>query len=100
LLGTNAPFRKTRLRMPATLSPEPYLNAGVPKDVWEQWKKEHPNSWAVKQGHIFEVKNSSPDENRAAVLDSMSRPLALAPLDPYGTLKVGADKIEKANFDE
>lgn len=85
LKGTHAhteEMRKNRIQTPAMLNAAPYINHGVPKDVWEQWNKEHPNNWAVRSGNIFEVKAAQDPKNvKAAVADSMQRQAILQPLD-------------------
>ena len=64
--------------VPHGMNTQPYLNRGVPRAFWEQWKKEHPRSWLLRNGILFEAE----DEPSAAVMvkDSEKTPAVLAPL--------------------
>ena len=102
LKGTNEPIRQGMRQgflLPSRLRPEPFYNRNVPKDFWEQWKKEHPKNGALKRGDIFEVPNGEANE-RAATLDMASAPAA--PLQPMeqGKFVVGDQEINKAEFDK
>lgn len=101
LLGTNAQFRKTRIRMPASMSPEPYINRNVPKVVWDEWERTHRGSWLLKSGNLFVVAHADEAASvDAQVIDSVAKPLILSPLDPSKKVKVpGAGDIETAKFD-
>jgi hypothetical protein len=82
LKGWNAhseAMRAQEIQVPAGLNTRPYLNRGVPKAAWEQWKLAHPNSWLIKNGILFEAKNDA-DANVKAI-DVAKEKLILAPLD-------------------
>ena len=88
------------IRPPAVLNPEPFVNQ-IPKDFWERWKKDHPGAAVIKSGDLFEIATAKDAGNvKAAVLDAMSKPAPLAPMDPSKAITVGTDKVETANFDE
>lgn len=97
VVGTNANYRRTRLRLPSSLNAEPHINK-VPRAVWEQWKKEHPKSWVLSSGNLFEIPDAGSVE--AATIDAQAGPAILQPIDPSKALKVGSDKVETAKFDE
>jgi hypothetical protein len=100
LVGTNANFRKTRLRLPSTLNPEPHVNT-IPKALWDQWKAEHPKAWVIRSGNLFELPKGQASID-AALLDMRAKPNAFAPLDPTKKTKVGPEgqEVETANFNE
>lgn len=100
LKGTHshtATMRAQKIQVPSILAPEPAFTL-IPKDLWDQWKKEHPRNGPLKNGDIFEVKDEKNTE--AQVLDSMAKPAPLAPIDSTKIIKVGSDVIEKAKFDD
>jgi hypothetical protein len=90
---------------PNQLNPQPFMNR-IPKAFWEQWKKEHPDSRALKNGDIFEGrddKNGNPDHasNKAIILDVMAKsPQPLAPVDKSKPIKIDDSIIETAKYDE
>lgn len=101
LKGTNERIRqgmREGILLPARLKPEPFYNRDVPRDFWEQWKKEHPKNGALKRADIFEVPAGDTNE-RAATLDHMQRPGPLEPLE-QGKYTVGDVEITKAQFDK
>lgn len=73
----------------------PYLNRGVPKDLWELWKKEHPQSWLLKNELLFEV--ASGDEASAAlrVSESAKTPTVFEPIDPTKVIVPGIKPLER-----
>lgn len=97
----SAPMRKQLLDakssagVPHGTNTLPYLNRGVPKDLWEQWKAEHPDSWLLKNEILFEV--AAKDEAGAAlrVAEGASTPKVFEPLDPSKTVVPG---ITPADF--
>jgi len=87
------------IRLPATLKPEPFINRNVPKDLWDQWNKEHPASWLVSSGAIFVISNKDEGSVKAAAIDASAKsPQPLAPIDPTKPLRIGEDTIETADF--
>ncbi len=98
--GTHDHQRSARLagiQVPSMANPDAFLTRGVPKDLWEQWKKEHPGSWAVESGNLFEVRGNERDAIKEAKTIS---PAVLQPVDPSKTMKIGNDVIEKAEFEK
>lgn len=91
-------MREEKILLPARLKPDPFYNRNVPKDLWEQWKREHPKNGALKRGDIFEVQPGEANE-RAATLDAHAKPGPLEPLE-QGKFTVGDLTIEKADFDK
>lgn len=97
IIGTNANYRRTRLRLPASLNAEPHVNK-VPAKIWERWKKDHLRSWVLQSQNLFEIPDAASIE--AAKLDAQAAPAVLQPIDPSKPLKVGNDKVEPAKFDD
>lgn len=94
-----AELRAKGMRMPSILNPQPFINQNVPKDLWDQWVKDHRRAWVLTSGQIFEVKDASKPENvKAAAMDAQSRPTILTPLDPSKPVKVGQDTVQTADF--
>lgn len=69
----------TGLQMPAGIkSDTPYLNRGVSKAAWEQWKKEHAKSWLLRNHILFEAANEADAQVKA--MDASQAPAILAPI--------------------
>src|SRR5882672_2292198 len=69
----------TGLQMPAGVqSDKPYLNRGVSKAAWEQWKKEHARSWLLSRHILFEAANEADAQVKA--MDAAQAPSMLAPI--------------------
>lgn len=102
LKGTNERIRRgmrdEKILLPARSKPEPFYNRNVPKELWEQWKREHPKNGALKRRDIFEVQPGEANE-RAATLDAHATRGPLEPLE-QGKFTVGELTIEKADFDK
>lgn len=97
----NRELAKRGFLPPAQLGAEPYLNHNVPKDLWEQWKKEHKGAWAVTSDNLFEVKDGKDTANAAAaVLDMGQAPRVLEPFDISKKFKTGDAVVEVADFHE
>ena len=99
LKGWNAhseEMRRNEIQVPAGMNTKPFLNRGVSKAAWEEWKKKHPDSWLIKNGILLEAKNEADAQVKS--LDVAKEPLVLAPLNkdalPAGISK--ADFTEKA----
>lgn len=84
---------------PSKLRPPPEFTRNVPKDFWEQWKKEHPKNGALKRNEIFEVKAGQSNE-QAATLDAMSTKGVLEPLEKGAIMKFGDATIQKYEADK
>lgn len=106
LRGTHEHTRETRnmgIQVPSMLNPKPYINRNISKDFWEEWKKDHPDSYLLKQGLIFEIKNGVDAANsKAAAIDAMAQPAILQPWDPSKKMKIGpnGETIESLVKDE
>lgn len=73
----------TGLQMPAGVqSDRPFLNRGVNKAAWEQWKKEHARSWLLKNNILFEAANEADAQVKA--MDASQAPMILAPIKLAG----------------
>lgn len=69
----------TGLQMPAGMnSDRPYLNRGVNKAAWEEWKKEHAKSWLLKNHILFEAATEAEAMLKATgeAIDGTPKPLA------------------------
>lgn len=91
LKGTHehtADTRRMGVQVPSMLNPKPYINKNISKDFWEEWKKDHPGSYLLKQGLIFEIKEGDAN-SKAAAIDAMAQPAILQPVDPTKKLKIG-----------
>lgn len=101
LEGTHGHTKAARLQgilLPSVLAPEPFINRNVPKALWDQWKKDHPNASVLKAGYIFEVKDDNAASIKAATIDASAKaPQPLAPIDPSKPFAVGPDKVETAD---
>jgi hypothetical protein len=72
-------MRRNEIQVPAGMNTKPFLNRGVSKDAWEEWKRTHPGSWLIKNGILFEAKGEADAQVKA--LDVAKEPLILAPLN-------------------
>lgn len=102
LKGTNerirSAMREEKILLPSRSKPDPFYNRNVPKDLWEQWKREHPKNGALKRGDIFEIAPGEANE-RAATLDAHATPGPLQPME-QGVFNIGENIIDKANFND
>lgn len=95
LKGPNFPLQgalRAGMIVPAKRNPHPYINRGVPKDVWDEWVKNNRNYFALKNGDVVELKEGEANA-KAATIDMMAKPIILAPLDPKAK-----GKITEADF--
>lgn len=88
----SAEMRAQEIQVPAGMNTRPYLNRGVNKAAWEQWKKDHVGSWLLKNGVLFEAKTEAEAQEKS--LDISKEKLILAPLDK-SALPVG---LAEADF--
>lgn len=91
LKGTHehtAETRRMNVQVPSILNPKPFINRNISKDFWEEWKKDHPGSYLLAQGLIFEIKGDAASA-KAAAIDAMAQPAILQPIDPSKKLRIG-----------
>jgi hypothetical protein len=86
---------KSTAGVPHGMNTRPFLNRGIPKDVWERWKAEHKGSWLIKNELLFEV--ASGDEASAAlrVAESDKTPKVFEPIDSTKTIVPGVKPLER-----
>jgi len=86
-------MRRGGIQVPAGVNMRPYLNRGVDKAAWDEWKAKHKGSWLLKNEILFEAK----DEASAAlrVEEGAHTPTPFAPLDRS---KPGIPGIAPADF--
>lgn len=85
---------KSSMGVPHGLNTTPYLNRNVPKALWAEWKRAHPDSWLLKNKLLFEV--ASGDELSAAsqVAESADTPKVFEPIDSSKTIVPGIKKFD------
>jgi hypothetical protein len=96
LKGWNAhseEMRRQEIQVPAAMNTRPFLNRGVSKAAWEQWKAAHTDSWLIKNGILFEAENE-PDAQVKAGDIGKDKLTVLAPLDKNALPK----GVEQADF--
>jgi hypothetical protein len=81
--------------VPHGTNTSPYLNRNVPKAFWEQWVKEHPKSWLLKNEILFAV--ASGDHAGAALRqkEGEKTPKILTPLDRNKSTIPGVTPVPK-----
>lgn len=85
--------RKIVSTLPARRTSEPYLNT-VPKDFWDRWVKDHPDSWFITSGQLFVV--PKPDDLEAVTMDAAAKSDPIfRPMDPTEVVDLDGAKIEK-----
>ncbi len=84
--------RKLGLQLPAGMNMRPFLNRGIDKAAWDEWKRTHANSWLLKNEILFEAKDEASAALRVAEGDATPAPFA--PIDPNKT----PAGITKADF--
>lgn len=79
----------TGLQMPAGMnSQRPFLNRGVSKAAWEEWKRTHLKSWLLKNKILFEARDEADAQVKA--LEAVDgTPTMLMPLDPEKKVVTG-----------
>ena len=105
LKGTNqhlhirGPNGKVLATLPSARDREPYINVGVPKDLWDRWSKEHQDSWLLKSGQLFVV--PKPADTKAVVADAKATSSAIfEPLDPSKPFRVAGNEVSKRIDDD
>ncbi len=85
---------KSPTGVPHGTNTRPFINRNVPRALWEQWKKDHPNSWLFKNELLFEV--AAGDEASAAlrVAESTKTPTVFEPIDSSKTIVPGIKKFD------
>lgn len=72
----------------------PYINHGVPADLWNRWTREHADSPLLKGGQLFVI--PKPTDAAAAAKDAKAMsPALFEPLDPGAKFNVEHNAIEK-----
>jgi hypothetical protein len=75
---------------------EPFINAGVPADLWNRWKKENAANWALRTGQIFEIPKNDAATVKAVAADAKAAsPAILEPMDPAAKFNVEGSVLEK-----
>lgn len=79
------------IQVPAGSNTAPYLNRGVSRSLWEQWKKEHLGCWLLEKEHLFEAKDEASAQVRA--IDAEKNPGPFMPLtrDTNANIKTRVD---------
>lgn len=106
LKGTNAALlvrdpstRKIVTTLPARRNAQPYINQ-VPKEIWDRWCKEHPNSWYLTTGQLFVVAKNDPVEIEATAVDATQKQAPIfQPMDPSAVVDLDNVRIEKRTDD-
>src|SRR5271165_4678017 len=84
----------TGLQMPAGMNMRPFLNRGVSKAAWDEWKRTHAGSWLLKNEILFEAADEASAQLR--VIEGDKTPAVLAPISVKGDKP--AAQIETADF--
>lgn len=113
LRGTNQhlivrdPTRKAIAVLPNQRGREPFINHGVPKDLWDAWVKANsdkngkPISWFLTSGQIFLVPKTDPSTIKAASVDAAGRSKPIfEPLDPAEKMQLENNAITKREDEE
>lgn len=79
LRGWNHHNKNPLLQLPHGMDQSPYLNHGVPREFWEEWKRQHPRSWLLKNEIIFEANDVGSANLRK--MEGDNTPRVLAPLN-------------------
>ena len=87
LKGWNS-HNTTGLQMPHGYQQQPYLNRNVPRAFWEQWCKDHPNSWLLKREILVGL-----DDEASAQLEVINGAKANTP-KPFAPLIADPKKNE------
>lgn len=90
LKGSNEHVQGARAQgilLPAVTAPQAFINKNVPKDLWDQWVKEHgEKNWYFTSGNIFVVPGGEQASADAMIIDLNTTQAPLAPLN------IGLDK--------
>ncbi len=104
LKGTNqrlfvrGPDGKILTTLVSARDKEPYLNQGVPKDLFDRWCAEHRDAWVLKSGQVFLV--PKPADTAAVMKDAQATSAnILEPLDPSKTFKIDGMEINRRTDD-
>jgi hypothetical protein len=84
--------------VPHGMNTQPFLNRGVPKDIWEEWKKMHPGSWLLKNEILFEVASSDHAGAALRVVEGDKTPKIFEPLNPKETIVPGVKPLEREDI--
>ncbi len=87
--------RKVLTTLPGRRDAQPYLNQ-VPKDFWDRWTKEHPDTWLLKSGQLFVIPKTDAATVKAVTTDAKAiSPEIFQPLDTREPFKVEDHSISK-----
>jgi len=73
-----AAMRATDIQVPAGVNMRPFLNRNVDAAAWAEWKKQHADSWLLKNEILFEAKDEASAQLR--VIEGDDTPAPFAPL--------------------
>lgn len=83
---------------PHGMNTRPFINRGVPKALWEQWKKEHKGSWLLKNEILFEVEEGDHASAALRVVEGEKTPKIFEPIDSTKTIVPGVKPLEKEDI--
>lgn len=97
--GSREAARAGIMLPPARLQPTAGITKDVPRDFWQEWKKNHAEMFRKleEKGVLFEAKDDA--EARAKAIDS-NAPSVKCGLEPLDPKKLPVAGVVKANFDE
>lgn len=83
---------KSSMGVPHGLDTRPFLNRGVPKALWDEWVRKHPDSWLLRNKLLF----VAADERSAAmqVAESGDTPKVFEPIDSKKTIVPDIKKFD------
>ncbi len=89
------------LPLPSARGREPFINTGVPKDLWERWKRENADNWALTSGQIFEISKNDAATVKAISTDAKAMSLPVfEPVDPKVAMKIEGAEFSKRTDDD
>jgi hypothetical protein len=107
LKGTNQhlilrdPLGKPLTTLASQRDREPFINLGVPADLWNRWTRENPKNWALRTGQIFLIPKADAATVKAVSADAKATsPAILEPLDPTAKFNVEGTVLEKRRDEE
>jgi len=87
--------------MPSARGREPFINTGVPKDLWDRWCKENRENWALTSGQIFEIPKNDSATVKSVSTDAKAKSAPIfEPADPTQPMKIDGLEIAKRTDDD
>jgi hypothetical protein len=86
---------KSSAGVPHGMNTRPFINRGVPKALWEEWKKKHANSWLLKNKLLFEVKEGDHASAGVLIAESDKTPKVFEPVDSSKTIVADVKPLDK-----